>query len=100
MCVLTLAVEGQPNIYDDIVVSVGSKILPAFEVDVLTGGLVKYSLPSDKAPHWISDDPNVATIDTSSGLLRALTPGRTKVSSESVFGWVNVRTVKRVEQVD
>lgn len=55
------------NVYDSIVVSVGSQIVPSFEVRVLRHGKVKYSLPSGVVGKWHSSDPNVATINENTG---------------------------------
>lgn len=63
-------------------VSVGSKILPAFEVNVVEGGNLNYSLPDNETPSWSTDNPKVATINKNTGFLQALAPGRTKVWSK------------------
>lgn len=42
-CILNVALN-DGNVQDTIVVSVGSQIIPAFEVNILKDGLVKYAI--------------------------------------------------------
>jgi hypothetical protein len=90
--VLTVSL-GDHYVYDSISVSVGSQILPAAEVRVLQGGTVRYSLPSNSAGKWQSSDSSVAKIDAATGVAAALSPGKTKITSGNVFGWLYVTTV-------
>lgn len=51
------------NVYDSIVVSVGSQILPSSDVRVLRMGKVKYSLPNGASGKWHSSDTTVALVN-------------------------------------
>ena len=63
------------NIFDSVVVSIGSALIPGRHVKVLKNGVVHFST-SVFEEKWKSSDSNIASINEKTGEMKALAIGK------------------------
>jgi hypothetical protein len=85
-CVINVGIQNR-NIYDTVVVTVGSQLLPDYESSVLVDGKIQFSLLLNEDYRWISWNSDICEIDKS-GLALGLKVGRCKISNGDVVGWL------------